>query len=67
MYEFKYDYGKPKHREQAKSLYMNTGSFIAYIKTVYIYLDIAKDVEIWFDTSNYEWERALPKKKLSNW
>ena len=28
-----------------------------------IYLDIAKDVETRFDTSNYELERSLPKAK----
>ena len=42
---------------------MYTGSFIVYIKTKDIYRDIANHVEAWFDTSNYELERPLPKAK----
>ena len=41
---------------------MDTGSVIVYIKTEDIYVDIAKDVETRFDTSNYELERPSPKK-----
>ena len=36
---------------------------IVYIKTYYIYKDIAQDVETMFDTSNYELDRPLPKGK----
>ena len=33
-----------------------------------IYIDIAEDLETRFDTSNYELDRPLPKKKYkSNW
>ena len=39
---------------------MDTDSFI---KTDYIYKDIAEDVETRFDSSNYELDRLLPKKK----
>ena len=42
---------------------MDTDSFILYIKTDDIYKDISKDVEIKFDTSNYEIDRPLPKVK----
>ena len=35
-------------------------SFIVYIKTEDIYVNIAKDAETRFDTSNYELERSLP-------
>ena len=35
--------------------------FIAYIKTDDIYKDIAEDVETRSDTSNYEFDRLLPK------
>ena len=63
MYEFWYDYVKPKFDEKAKLCYMDTGSFIVYIKTDDIYNDIAKDVETRFDTSNYELDRPLPKGK----
>ena len=41
---------------------MDTDSFIVYIKTHDIYKDIA-DIEIRFDTSNYEFNRLLPKGK----
>ena len=52
MYEFWYDYVKPKHGEKVKLCYMDTGSFIIYIKTDDIYKDIALDVETRLDTSN---------------
>ena len=48
---------------------METGSFIVYMETDDIYKDIAEDVEIKFDTSNYKLDRPLPKGKIqkSNW
>ena len=66
MYEFWYDYVKPKYNEKVKLCYMDTDRFIVYIKTEDIYKDIAEDVETRFDTSNYELEfnsidRQLPK------
>ena len=64
MYEFWYDYVKPKYDEKAKLCYMDTDSFIVYIKTNYIYKDIAEDVETRFDTSNDELYRPLPKGKI---
>ena len=57
MYEFSYDYVKPKYGEKAKLC------FIVYIKTNDIYKDIAEDVETRFDTSNYELDSPLPKAK----
>ena len=33
MYEFWYDYVKPKYKEKAKICYVDTNSFIIYIKT----------------------------------
>ena len=63
MYEFWYDYLKPKYGKKAKLCCMDTDSFIGYIKTDDIYKDIAEDVETRFDTSNYELERLLPKGK----
>ena len=44
-------------------LYIDTDSFIVYIKTDGIYKDIAEDAQIRFDTSNYELDRPLPKVK----
>ena len=38
-------------------------SFIVYIKTDYIYKDIAEKIETRFDTSNYELDRPLHKEK----
>ena len=45
MYEFRYDYVKPKYGKKAKLCYMDTDSFIVYIKTDDIYKDIVEDVE----------------------
>ena len=45
MYEFWYDYVKPKYGRKAKLCYMDTDSFIVYIKTESIYSNIPKDVE----------------------
>ena len=42
---------------------MDTDSFLIYIKTKYIFVDIIKDVETRFDTSSYELDRPLPKGK----
>ena len=61
MYEFWYDYLKPKHGENSKLCYTDTDSFIVYVKTNNIYKDIAEDVEKRFDTSNFEIDRPLPK------
>ena len=63
MYEFWYNYVKPKYGEKAKLRYMDTNGFIVYIKTDDIYKDIPEDVETIFDTSNYELDRPLPKEK----
>ena len=56
MYEFWYDYVKPKYGENAK-LYMDTGSFIVHVKTDDTYKDIAEDIETRFDTSNFKIDR----------
>ena len=37
MCEFWNDYVKPKYGKKAKLCYMDTGSFIVYIKTDYLY------------------------------
>ena len=67
MYEFWYDYMKPKYGNKVKLCYADTDSFIINIKTNDFYEDIASDVENRFDTSNYEVNRPLPigkNKKL---
>ena len=63
MYEFWYDYMKPKDGEEAKFCYMDTDSFIVYIKPEDIYPDITRDVRTRFNTSNYKLDRPLPKIK----
>ena len=63
MYEFWYDYMKPKYGNKVKLCYTDTDSFIINIKTNDFYEDIASDVEDRFDTSNYEVNRPLPVGK----
>ena len=55
MYEFWYDYIKPKYNDNVKLCYMDTDSFVMHIKTK----DISDDVGNRFDTSNYEVKRPL--------
>ena len=63
MYEFWYDYMKPKYNDNVKLSYMDTNSFIMNIRTNDFYKDIAKGVEKRSDTSNYEVNRPLPTGK----
>ena len=63
MYEFWYNYMKPKYNDNVKLCYMDTDSFIMNIKINDFYEDIASDVENRFDTSNYEVNRPLPTGK----
>ena len=42
MYEFWYDYVKQQYGEKAELCYMDTGSFIVYIKTNDIYKDVER-------------------------
>ena len=62
MYEFWSDYVEPKYQDKAKLCYMDTDYFFIHIKTKDFYKDIAKDIERWFDTSNYSEDdkRLLP-------
>ena len=66
MFELWYDYVKSKYGENAKLCYMNADMFIVHVKAGDIYKGIAEDVETRFDTSNYELERLLPKRKNKN-
>ena len=63
MYEFWYDYMKPKYGNDVKLCYMDTDSFVMNIKTNDFHRDITNDVESRFDTSNYEVNRPLPTRK----
>ena len=44
MYAFWYDYIKPKYKDKEKLCYMDTDSFVIYIKSDDFYKDIADDV-----------------------
>ena len=50
MYEFWYDYIKPKYGVRAKLCYMDTDSFAIHIITEDFYEVISNDVERWFET-----------------
>ena len=63
LYEFWYDYRKPKYNDNVKLYYMDTDGFIVHIKTEDFYKDIADDVEKRFNISNYEVNRPLPAGK----
>ena len=63
MYEFWYDYTKPKYRKKAKLCYMDTDSFIVHVKSLNVYEDLTGDVETRLNTSNHEVKRPLPLLK----
>ena len=60
MYEFWYDYMKPKYNDNVRLCYMDMDSFIMNIKTNDFYKDISDDDDDdRLDTSNYEVKRPL--------
>ena len=63
MYEFWYDYMKPKYNDNVNLCYMDTDSFVMNIKTNDFYKYISSDVDKRFNTSNYEVDRPLPTGK----
>ena len=63
MYEFWYDYMKPKYGDNVKLCYVDTDSFIMRIKTEDFYKDIAYDLKKRFHTSNYEINRPFPTRE----
>ena len=54
MYNFWYDYFKPKYEDKAKLYYTDTDSFIIHIIAEDFFEDIFNDVDVWYDTSNYD-------------
>ena len=69
MYEFHYDYTRPRYGSKVKVCYMDSDSFVYEIEIESFYRDIANDVEKRFDTSGYtkDDKRPLPigaKKKV---
>ena len=71
MYKFWYDYIEPKYGDRGKLCYTDTDSFVIHIITEEYFEDIAGDVKIWFDKSNYDENDKIPlptgknKKELS--
>ena len=53
MYEFHYNYIKPKYGDKAKLLFTDTDSFMYLIETEDFFKDISRDVKDRFDTSDY--------------
>ena len=53
IYDFWNDYIKPRYGEKSNLCYMNTDRLIAYMKTKDFRVEIPKEVETRFNTSNY--------------
>ena len=63
MYEYWYDFIKPKCGDKAKLCLMDTNSFIVHVNSEKVYADRTRVIEKRFDTSNYEVDRPLPTGK----
>ena len=64
MYEFWFDYIKPKYEDKANLYCKDTDSFIINMKTRNVYKDIPNDIEKRFDISNYEFDRLYQWGKV---
>ena len=62
MYEFHYNYMRPKYSSKVSLCYMDANSFVYEIEAEDFYRGIAKDMEKRFDTSGYSKDdnRPLP-------
>ena len=54
MYKFHYNHIKPKWGDDVELLFTDTDSLCYEIQTDDVYKDISKDVDEWYDTSNYD-------------
>ena len=66
MYQFYYDYLKPKFKDKVNLMYMDTDSFVLSIETDDFFKDIKDDLKEWFDTSGYDKNRVLPDEFKKN-
>ena len=66
MYEFWYEYLKPKYKDKTNLLYTDTDSFVLEIETDDFYKDTKDDLKEWFDTSKHSKDMALPEKYKRN-
>ena len=62
MYEFWYEYLKPKYKDKINLLYMDTDSFVLEIETNDFNKDTKDDLKEWFDTSKYSKDMVLPEE-----
>ncbi|KAK9409538.1 hypothetical protein NXF25_000713 [Crotalus adamanteus] len=53
MYDFHYNYIKPKYRDRAELLFTDTNSLVDEINTEYFYADMSEDMEKLFDMNKY--------------
>lgn len=53
MYDFHYNYMKPKYNKKVEIAYMDTDSYFYSISTDNFYLDIKNDINQYYDTSDY--------------
>ena len=60
MYQFWYDYIKPKYQDRGNLCYMDTKCFSIHIKTEKFYENIANNIEKLFDISNYNEDDKRP-------
>jgi len=64
IYDFHYNYFKPKYAGREKLLFTDTNSLCYEVQTEYFYVDIAADVESKFDTSEYPTNHPAVAKGL---
>ena len=66
MYEFWYDYIKPKYQDKGKLCYVDSDRFVIYIKTEDFHKDIANDVEKCSEKFNYNEDDKRPLSICKN-
>ena len=62
MYEFWYEYLKPKYKDKINLLYKDTDSFVLEIETDDFYKDTKDYLKEWFDRSKYSKDMVLPEE-----